>query len=182
LGTLYGQRLADWFAAHQVELRLGTPVRRLDYTGKLALSMADRAAIEPDYVVLAVPWNKLADMLSPEITRCKWVEGLRGVERGDHGRAPWFDRYHRAAPLLVGRLCQWSSIAAVATRRARTVGTTSYDPRSLSAGRHEDREQCGRAFGSGWQRVPIASPGRHQALGGVSCGRLRHLRPALKPQ
>jgi squalene-associated FAD-dependent desaturase len=111
LGTLYGQRLVDWFAAHQVELRLGTPVRRLDYTGKLSLSIGDGAPIEPDYVVLAAPWNKVADMLSPKISaQCKWVEGTRGIESAPiTGVHLWFDRPIMSLPhaVLVGRLSQW---------------------------------------------------------------------------
>lgn len=111
LGTLYGQRLVDWFAAHQVELRLGTPVRRLDYKGRLTLSIADGAPVEPDYVVLAVPWSKVAGILAPEIrSRCKWVEGLSRVESAPiTGVHLWFDRPITLLPhaVLVGRLSQW---------------------------------------------------------------------------
>jgi squalene-associated FAD-dependent desaturase len=111
LGMLYGQRLIDWFAANQVELRLGAPVRRLEYAGKLALSIADAAPIELDFVVLAIHWNKVADILSPEIkARCKWVEGLSRVESAPiTGVHLWFDRPITSLPhaVLVGRLSQW---------------------------------------------------------------------------
>jgi squalene-associated FAD-dependent desaturase len=146
LGTLYGQRLIDWFAAHQVALRLGESVRRLDDTGTITLSCDDGAAIETDYAVLAVPWNRVADILSPKLAaRCPWVRDISHVESAPiTGVHLWFDRPITALPhaVLVGRLSQW--VFNRGQRKGTDQGSGHYYQVVISASRAlagRDRQQ-----------------------------------------
>ncbi len=178
LGTLYGQRLVDWFAAHQVVLRLGQPIRRLDDTGTLALSCDDGTAIETDYAVLAVPWNRVVDLLSPELAaHCPWAQGIRHIESAPiTGVHLWFDRPITALPhaVLVGRLSQW--LFNRGNRDATDQGRGHYYQVVISASRSlagRDRQQIvaevlRRAIGHlarGGQRRTPASPRGDRAGG-----------------
>ena len=111
LGMLYGERLARWFFDHGVEVRLGTTVRRITLGGTPQLDFADRRPVRPDYVVLAVPWSKVADLLDAQTAAgFSWLDALGRLDSAPiTGVHLWFDRPIMNLPhaVLVGRLSQW---------------------------------------------------------------------------
>ena len=111
LGTLYGERLEAWFGARGVKLHLEQPVRRVGFSIAPLIEMADGATLRPAFVVLAVPWTKLDELIAPEVAKeWSWLAGLDSL-----GCSPitgvhlWFDRPITDLPhaVLVGRLSQW---------------------------------------------------------------------------
>jgi squalene-associated FAD-dependent desaturase len=111
LSTLYGERLQSWFAAHQVAVHLNTPIREVTCDAGPVVIQADGARLRPDFVVIALPWSKIGDLLPAEIaSQWAWLGAI-----GSLGAAPitgvhlWFDRPLTALPhaVLVGRLSQW---------------------------------------------------------------------------
>ena len=67
--------------------------------------------MRPDFVVLAVPWSKVAGVVAPEIaTSWPWLAEVGSVEAAPiTGVHLWFDREIMDLPhaVLVGRLSQW---------------------------------------------------------------------------
>lgn len=111
LGFLYGQRLVDWLADHQVDLHLGSPVRQVTCESGPVVHCEHRPSLHPDFVVLAVPWNKVGDILAPEIAASwPWLEEVSRLDAAPiTGVHLWFDGPITPLPhaVLVGRLSQW---------------------------------------------------------------------------
>ncbi len=111
LSMLYGQRLERWFAAHGVELHLNAPVRQVAHDGKPVVTCADGREVRTDFVIIALPWSKLADLLAAEIaSQWPWLDAISRLEAAPiTGVHLWFDRPIMAWPhaVLVGRLSQW---------------------------------------------------------------------------
>ncbi len=111
LGTLYGERLQDWFAARDVKLHLGAPVRLATHgSGRLVVA-SDGEEIPSDFVVIAVPWSKIAELLPAEVVdQWPWLNEIRSLEAAPiTGVHLWFDRSITDLPhaVLVDRLSQW---------------------------------------------------------------------------
>lgn len=137
LAELYGGRLASWFSQHNVTARLQCGVKRVvvesapDETGRnegsqnpgpaetphfidsaraIGVELRNGERIDADYVILAVPWSLVAELL-PEV--CASHTAFAGLSRLE--TAPissvhlWFDRPITKLPhaTFVGRLCQW---------------------------------------------------------------------------
>jgi len=114
LGELYGTRLEAWLASRGVAVRLTTGVRSIepDAEGSAGgVTLRSGEALPADFVVLAVPFDRVAAML-PEGMR----DRLPSLGRLDEFRASpitgvhlWFDR--EVCPDLhlvtIGRLVQW---------------------------------------------------------------------------
>jgi len=115
LGRLYGDELRAWLTAHGVELRENTSVRRLavlpEGTRTERVELRDGSSLSADWYVLAVPFDRVADLLPPEL-----------VEREPYFAAPgnltpspitsvhlWLDRPTLTLPhaVLVDCLGQW---------------------------------------------------------------------------
>ena len=64
--------------------------RRSTWTDRPLLALADGTQLRPDFVVLAVPWSKVGELLRPEIAaRWPWLEWAQSRRGGaDHRRAP----------------------------------------------------------------------------------------------
>jgi squalene-associated FAD-dependent desaturase len=111
LGSLYGEHLEQWFAAHAVRVRAGAPVRQVACDGRLVIALADGERLRADYVVLAVPWSKVAALVPEAIAACwPWLAEISAVEAVPiTGVHLWFDRPITDLPhaALVGRLSQW---------------------------------------------------------------------------
>jgi squalene-associated FAD-dependent desaturase len=111
LGTLYGQRLVEWLVAQGVAVRLSAAVRRVSLEGGPVVHLADGQSRRADFVVLAVPWTKLAGLVSGEIASSwPWLDGLSRCEGSPiTGVHLWFDRSVTPLPhaVLVARLSQW---------------------------------------------------------------------------
>ncbi len=115
LGELYGSRLQRWLEMHGVAVRLKTGVRTvaLDVDGGLVgVTLRNDEALAADFVVLAVPFGRVLELL-PDAARRQLPDLAASVAQiapspitGVH---LWFDRPvcpHRHVA-LVGRLSQW---------------------------------------------------------------------------
>jgi squalene-associated FAD-dependent desaturase len=114
LGELYGGRLEHWLRDHDVEVRLTSGVRSLALDGDAGLRgvlLRDGRALEADFVVLAVPFDRVASLVPAEAARR--LPLLTRIERLEAspitGIHLWFDRPicpfdHVVTP---GRLVQW---------------------------------------------------------------------------
>jgi protoporphyrinogen oxidase len=127
LGELYDQRLADWLRQRGVAIHLGCPVSQIvernsfrsellqernEFRSTLGVTFKDGTQREFDFVIAAVPWRRLPDVLSAElaakmqdaVTAAKTIEpsSITGIHL-------WFDRPITDLPhaVLVGRLVQW---------------------------------------------------------------------------
>lgn len=114
LGELYGSRLESWLSEHGVEVRLTTGVRTVatDVDGALAgVVLRSGETVAADFVVVAVPFDRVASLVPPELA--PRVPALASI--GELRAAPitgvhlWFDRPvcpfdHVVTP---GRLIQW---------------------------------------------------------------------------
>lgn len=114
LGELYGARLERWLAGHGVAVRLKTGVRSVDVDDEGAVAgvtLRDGQVLPADFVVLAVPFERVTDLV-PAAAR-RWLPRLDGVASmraspitGIH---LWFDRpvcpYEHVT--VLGRTVQW---------------------------------------------------------------------------
>jgi squalene-associated FAD-dependent desaturase len=155
LGELYGTRLESWLAATGINVRLTTGVRSVDLDGEGVVSgvtLRSGETISADFVVLAVPFDRVAGLL-PEGLR----ERITGLDRlGEFDASPitgvhlWFDR--EVCPVdhvvTVGRLVQWVfNHTALQGRRAgegkgqylQVVISASYDLVALDNATIRDR-------------------------------------------
>ena len=111
LGTLYGERLEGWLRAHGVELCLGRAIRRVRHESGPLVEATDGTTIRAPFVVLAVPWSKLGELVGPEIAReWPWLCGAESLAAAPiTGVHLWFDQPITELPhtVLVGRLGQW---------------------------------------------------------------------------
>jgi len=112
LGELYDQRVADWLRSRGAAIHLEMPVAEVTAAGQsvTGLRLAGGDSREFDLVILAVPWRRVADLLSDEMQNAIGV-----AQWADMPSAPisalhlWFDRELTELPhaVLVGRLSQW---------------------------------------------------------------------------
>jgi squalene-associated FAD-dependent desaturase len=114
LGELYGTRLESWLAGQGVSVRLTTGVKSVDFddSGAVAgVTLRSGETVPADFVVLAVPFDRVAGMLSEDArgrlpTLARLDEFHSSPITGVH---LWFDR--EVCPVdhvvTVGRLVQW---------------------------------------------------------------------------
>lgn len=112
LGDLYGRKLEDWLQSRGVQWQTGTAIRQLRLQeGRPCLELADGTVRRPRFVVLALPWLKLADVVDPQIAaRWPWLGAISAVEGAPITAVHlWFDRPITDLPhaVLIGRLSQW---------------------------------------------------------------------------
>lgn len=115
LGRLYGDELRAWLTAHHVEVRENTGARRLavspEGTHTEGVELRDGARLAADWYVLAVPFDRVADLLPPELV----AREPYFAAAGNLAPSPitsvhlWFDRPTMALPhaVLVDCLGQW---------------------------------------------------------------------------
>lgn len=114
LGELYGLRLESWLRDHGVAVRLTTGVRSIDADedGDVhGVTLRDGEAIDADFVVAAVPFDRVRNLLAPALReRTPELDGLDRMESSPiTGVHLWFDRPvcpldHAVAP---GRFLHW---------------------------------------------------------------------------
>lgn len=113
LGRLYGDELQTWLAQHGVRLRLGSGVQRLHVTGRRVIGLALRSdeVLEADWIVAALPFDRLLDVLPPEVAeREPYFANLRNLETSPITSVHvWFDRPITKLPhvVLVDCVGQW---------------------------------------------------------------------------
>jgi squalene-associated FAD-dependent desaturase len=111
LGELYGDRLARWLRERGVEVQLGSAVRHTSHEELPRLALATGESVGADYVIVAVPWSKLTDVVDRHVTQqWPWVEAMAQLASAPiTGVHLWFDRPIMNLPhaVLVGRLAPW---------------------------------------------------------------------------
>jgi len=113
LGRLYGDELERWLHAHQVQVDLGTGVKQLVLKdGKIeGVLLRDGTVLPADWVVSALPWHRLLDVLPETVVEATPVfRRLRELEPSPITSVHcWFDSAITALPhvVLVDTLGQW---------------------------------------------------------------------------
>ncbi len=116
LGRLYGDELRAWLTAHGVEVRENAGVRRLtvDPQGPQRVEhveLRDGSSLSADWYVLAVPFDRVADLLPEElVAREPYFGGVKNLTPSPITSVHlWFDRPTMKLPhaVLVDCLGQW---------------------------------------------------------------------------
>lgn len=113
LGRLYGDELRGWFERHGVEVRENAAVRRVvvGERGVSHLELRDGSTFDADWYVLAVPFDRVADLLPPErVEREPYFGNVRNLTPSPISSVHvWFDRPITPLPhaVLVGCLGHW---------------------------------------------------------------------------
>lgn len=111
LSTLYGETLQRWFADHGVRLHLNAPIRKVACDAGPRVVRANGQEVRPDFVVIALPWFKIAEVVDERIaSQWPWLGEISSVEASPiTGVHLWFDRPIMSLDhaVLVGRLSQW---------------------------------------------------------------------------
>jgi squalene-associated FAD-dependent desaturase len=115
LERLYGSELQAFFARHGVSVRLQAPVRRLLLDPLqprvAAVELRDASRLHADHYVLAVPFDRLPDLLPPSLFEQFPVLGrIRQLEAAPITSLHlWFDRPVLPWPhaVVVGGVSQW---------------------------------------------------------------------------
>lgn len=112
LGELYGLQMESWLQSHGVQLNLSSPIRQLRMAGsEPCVELADGLVRRPQFVVLALPWSKLAGVVEPRIAaQWPWLAAIDALEGAPITAVHlWFDRPISDLPhaVLIGRLSQW---------------------------------------------------------------------------
>jgi squalene-associated FAD-dependent desaturase len=114
LGELYGTRLETWLGSHGVTVRKTTSVRRVEIDEEgdvLRLVLRSGELVPAEFVVLAVPFDRVRDLLAPPLA--ERIPALAGVDALQPapitGVHLWFDRPVCAFDhvVTVGRMIQW---------------------------------------------------------------------------
>jgi squalene-associated FAD-dependent desaturase len=113
LGEFYGERLEQWLQQHGVSIRLECPIKQIigDAGDVKEIEIADGQRLPFDFVILAVPWRRVDELLSdslrsalPELKQLDQLESapITAVHL-------WFDRPITDLPhaVLPGRTSQW---------------------------------------------------------------------------
>lgn len=112
LGRLYGDELRAWLSAHGVTLRENTGVRALHGTvsGITGVELRDGEQLSADQFVLAVPFDRVCDLLPPELAALPYFAGSRELTPSPITSVHlWYDRPALKLPhaVLVDCLSQW---------------------------------------------------------------------------
>ncbi len=134
LGELYGTRLETWLRDQNVSVRLTTGVRSVDGDEEgsvLGVTLRSGESIAADFVVLAVPFDRVAGLLGDDLVgRIDALAGLDAMRASPiTGVHLWFDR--PVCPfdhvVTVGRLIQWVfNHTAIQRRKATSDGGGQY--------------------------------------------------------
>ncbi|HUR53148.1 MAG TPA: hydroxysqualene dehydroxylase HpnE [Gemmataceae bacterium] len=116
LGRFYGDELRAWLTAHSVELRENCAVRRLAFSRDAGaervdtITLRDGSSLSAEFYVLAVPFDRVADLLPDELARDPYFAGAKHLTPSPISSIHlWFDRPVTKLPhaVLVGCLGHW---------------------------------------------------------------------------
>lgn len=113
LRRLYGEELQRWFVQHNVDLRLQHGVKQLNMQEDLVqyVELRDGQRLEADAYVLAVPFERVLDLLSPETIKTHpSFSNLRNLETSPITSVHlWYDRPITSLPhiVLIDCVGQW---------------------------------------------------------------------------
>ncbi len=111
LSELYGRKLEDWFAQRRVQLRLGTPVKRVLGTAEKVTGLATDAGERAfDFIIVAAPWRRVGELFDPPLRDAAGVTKAAQLTSAPITSVHlWFDHAITQLPhaVLVGKLSQW---------------------------------------------------------------------------
>lgn len=112
LGRLYGAELRAWLSAHNVEVRENTGAKRLVFADAVcAVELRDGSSLSADWYVLAVPFDRVADLVPDDLlSREPYFGGAKNLSPSSITSVHlWFDRPTMKLPhaVLVDCLGQW---------------------------------------------------------------------------
>jgi squalene-associated FAD-dependent desaturase len=113
LGELYDRRIAAWLTSRGTAIHLESAVAQVvgDERQLRGIRLADGRPLEFDFVILAVPWRRMGELLPATLQAIiDPGERFRSIESSPiSGLHLWFDRPITDLPhaVLVGRLSQW---------------------------------------------------------------------------
>lgn len=113
LDRLYGDELRDWFDRHGATILLNAPVRHVRIAAGRCdgVVLRDSSAITADRVVLAVPFERVADIVPPESLPARHPLTAAGRLKASPITSVhlWLDRPVIDTPheVIVDGLCQW---------------------------------------------------------------------------
>ncbi len=109
LGRFYGPELLSWLDRHGVEVVLNAGVRQLT-GGVSGVEMRDGSTRTADWYVLAAPFDRVADLLPPDLAADPFFAGARELTPSPITSVHlWYDRPALDLPhaVLVDSLSQW---------------------------------------------------------------------------
>jgi squalene-associated FAD-dependent desaturase len=112
LGRLYGDELRSWLEKHHVEVKLNAAVRAVKLTegGISHVELRDGSNATASYYVLAVPFERLLDLLPEGLASLPQFSSIRNLESSPITSVHlWFDRPVMDLPhaVIVGCVGQW---------------------------------------------------------------------------
>ncbi len=124
LGRLYGEELRHWLTKHDVEVRENAGVRRIvieepnppapfpkrEGGAVSSLHLRDGSTFTADWYVLAVPFDRVTDLLPEDLAREPYFANVRNLTPSPITSVHlWFDRPMMSLPhaVLVDCLGQW---------------------------------------------------------------------------
>ncbi|HXD85073.1 MAG TPA: hydroxysqualene dehydroxylase HpnE [Urbifossiella sp.] len=112
LGRLYGDELRGWLMRHGVEVRLNAGIKTLQGDRKAisAALLRDGSTLSADWFVLAVPFERVLDLLPESVVDDPYFAGIRNLTPSPISSVHlWFDRPVMGLPhaVLVDGLGQW---------------------------------------------------------------------------
>ena len=140
LGRLYGDELAGWFKRHGVTVRLNAGVKQveLDAAGRTTgVRLRDGSAVGADAVVVAVPFDRVADVLPPALAAHPTAAGAGRLAASPITSVHlWFDRPALSLPhaVLIDGFGQWvfgRGTAADGTHYVQVVVSAARDLKPL---------------------------------------------------
>lgn len=142
LDELYGRRVRKWLQADGAIVRLQAGVERLHHNHQRieSVELRDGETIAADWFILAVPHDRVGQLLPPELREHPQLAGLTQLESAPISSVHlWFDREITSLPhaVLVERLSQWMFNQSVL--RPNGGDSTREQTRSTSADEHGRR-------------------------------------------
>lgn len=115
LGRLYGDELRDWLTKHDVAVRWNTAVKQLHLKPTNPLQIAhlelrDGSTATADHYILAVPFDRVADLLPESLRTDLYFAAVKSLESSPITSVHlWYDRPITRLPhvVLVDCLGQW---------------------------------------------------------------------------
>lgn len=112
LDELYGSRLQNWMTERGATIRLQAGVERIVVENGRTVGVEFKSGeqLDADFVVAAVPYERLSALLPPALCDDPVLSGLKRIESAPISSVHlWFDRPITELPhaVFVDRLCQW---------------------------------------------------------------------------
>jgi squalene-associated FAD-dependent desaturase len=157
LGRLYGAELCAWLARHGVEVKENAGARRLVAGSSIrGVELRDGTTLSADWYVLAVPFDRVTDLLPEELARDPYFAGAENLAPSPITSVHlWFDRPVMTLPhaVLVDCLGQWvfdRGEVAPGEFYLQVVVSAARDLKKLGRDevRHQIVEELGRLFPS----------------------------------